>query len=467
MKVNDDSIIKKIDRIESSKYVVLGNVDAGKSSFVGVMEKNILDDGNGYARSLVAKTKHERETGRTSTQTPHYLINNGEITTLIDLCGHEKYLKTTMYGIGLFPDYGIVVIAGNTNLDQRSVTMEHLTLLIANRLPFIIIVTKIDICPENVIVDLKKKLDCIANRSKEKKKVLYFEEEEQEIDGSYLKESHKILIDAFQNRKTFIMPVIMVSNKTGHNINFVRELITSIKSKSYLERKGLIKPVINKKTENYPTIMYIDSTFSVPGIGIVLSGTVKYGNIKLGQKMFLGPINHTYLKITVKSIHNCISENVDIIERNESGSIGIRLESKGSYSKEMFAKGQIVTSDFDFAMKNTCYTINCKISIFNNPSTILEGYQSIIHSKTVRQPARFKVNDGQVLRSNSVTELDIKFISRPEFVLPGTLFMFRDGRTKGMGLINNGIPFTEDTPDLVKKLKKGVRKLPDKKKITK
>ena len=34
-----------------------------------------------------------------------------KVIQLIDLAGHEKYLKTTVFGVtGLFPDYGFVVI---------------------------------------------------------------------------------------------------------------------------------------------------------------------------------------------------------------------------------------------------------------------------------------------------------------------------------------------------------------------
>ena len=34
--------------------------------------------------------------------------------TLIDLCGHEKYLKTTLFGLtGLMPDYCILVVGSN------------------------------------------------------------------------------------------------------------------------------------------------------------------------------------------------------------------------------------------------------------------------------------------------------------------------------------------------------------------
>jgi elongation factor 1-alpha len=458
---HNDSINDEIEKIESAKFLILGGVDSGKSSCIGVLEKNVLDDGNGYARSLITKIKHEQDTGRTSTHTPHYLVNNNEITTLIDLCGHEKYLKTTMFGVmGLFGDYGIIMVGANMGV--YGMTMEHFALLIANKIPFITIVSKIDICPANIMSNVKKDLERIAKRNK--KEIIYFEENEELCDGSYIKDAHKSIIEAFQERKTTVMPVIMVSNKTGHNINFVKELITSTHSQAYLEKKGLIVPDANSITKNYPTVMYIDSTFSVTGIGIVLSGTVKYGSISLGQKVLLGPVNNTYITITVKSLQNCISENITILQENESGSIGIRLDTKGSYTREMFSKGQIVTTDLDFAMKHTCYTFNCDVAIFNHPTTIRNGYQTVIHCGTIRQTGRFKIPDDILLRTNSKQNINIKFIQRPEFILPGTLFMFRDGRTKGMGRVNCGTPFTEDTLESITRTKKGNRKRADRKK---
>ncbi|AFX92850.1 putative GTP binding translation elongation/initiation factor [Megavirus courdo11] len=448
-KINNDIVLDSNVKIESAKFVVVGNVDAGKSSFIGVMKSDILDDGNGLARSYVAKLKHEIETGRTSTQTSHYIVQNNEITTLIDLCGHEKYLKTTMFGVtGMFADFGILVIGAN--MEIRGMTLEHIKLLNAMGIPYIIIVTKIDICPENVMASLKRKLTDLSKKCK--KQIIYFQEEQKEIN-----DSHKILIEGFQSKKAPIMPVIMISNKTGFNIDFTRKFITSIKSRSYLDRMGLIKPIVNEITKNYPPVMYIDSTFNVHGTGIVLSGTCKYGSFKKGQRVYLGPINNTYIPITIKSIHNCISDNVDEIHKNESGSMGIRLDSKGSYTKEMFSKGQIVTTDIEFAKKNTCYTFNCDISIFNHPTTIMDGYQTVVHCRTIRQSGRFKLEENTILRSNSRTNLNIKFVRKPEFILPGTIIMIREGNTKGMGKIRFGIPYTEDTPEIMKKTKKSAR----------
>ena len=49
---------------------VCGPVDAGKSSLVGVLTTGELDDGKGKARNKILVHQHERETGRTSNNSP-------------------------------------------------------------------------------------------------------------------------------------------------------------------------------------------------------------------------------------------------------------------------------------------------------------------------------------------------------------------------------------------------------------
>ena len=67
----------------------------------------------------------------------------------LDLAGHEKYLKTTVYGVtGLFPDYGIVVIGANTGITR--LTREHIGILFYLKIPFVVCITKIDIAPKHV-----------------------------------------------------------------------------------------------------------------------------------------------------------------------------------------------------------------------------------------------------------------------------------------------------------------------------
>lgn len=76
----------------------------------------------------------------------------------MDLCGHEKYLKTTMFGLtGLLPDYAMIIIGLNMGISRM--TWEHLGLVFYLKIPFFVVLTKIDLCPDNIyketINDLK------------------------------------------------------------------------------------------------------------------------------------------------------------------------------------------------------------------------------------------------------------------------------------------------------------------------
>ena len=73
-----------------------------------------------------------------------------KVVTFIDLAGHEKYLKTTVFGLtGHMPDYAMLIIGANAGL--VGMCKEHLGLALALNVPVIVVVTKIDMCPPNVL----------------------------------------------------------------------------------------------------------------------------------------------------------------------------------------------------------------------------------------------------------------------------------------------------------------------------
>ena len=71
----------------SSYYrcAVVGNVDAGKSTLLGVLTHGELDNGRGYARQKLFRHKHEAESGRTSSVGNDILgfDSAGQVSTLI------------------------------------------------------------------------------------------------------------------------------------------------------------------------------------------------------------------------------------------------------------------------------------------------------------------------------------------------------------------------------------------------
>ena len=74
---------------------------------------------------------------------------SSKVVNFIDLCGHEKYLKTTIFGlVSMSPDYSMIVIGANMGLSKM--TKEHLGISLFLNIPFFIVLTKIDIAPVNI-----------------------------------------------------------------------------------------------------------------------------------------------------------------------------------------------------------------------------------------------------------------------------------------------------------------------------
>lgn len=154
----------------------------GKSTLLGVLTHCVLDDGRGNARTKLFRHKHEIESGRTSSVGNDILgfdasgsivnepdvhgaaldwakicRNSSKVITFIDLAGHEKYLKTTIFGMmGHAPDFCMLMVGSNMGI--VGMTKEHLGLALALNVPVFVVVTKIDMCPPNVLQETLKLL---------------------------------------------------------------------------------------------------------------------------------------------------------------------------------------------------------------------------------------------------------------------------------------------------------------------
>lgn len=62
-----------------TRIAMIGNVDSGKSTLIGILTNATLDDGRGAARSMVLKHRHEQENGRTSAVTVEIMGYKGMV----------------------------------------------------------------------------------------------------------------------------------------------------------------------------------------------------------------------------------------------------------------------------------------------------------------------------------------------------------------------------------------------------
>ena len=431
---------------EECTFAVCGPVDAGKSSLIGVLTTGELDNGRGFAREKVLIHPHEIESGRTSNITFNPLIykkdNTGinllstnqnrnkllhisddrfeneseKIISFIDLAGHEKYLKTTVYGVtGLFPDYGIVVIGANTGITK--LTREHIGILFYLKIPFIICITKIDLAPKHVYQKLCNRLKNLLTKNVFGKIVYHISNSDTNDE-----ELEHYINNMLGNPE--IIPIISISNKEGKNINNLHKILSLIPN-----RKKWNKDEVKGK------ILYLDNTFQVPGIGLVLSGTVKGDNIKVKEKMYLGPSNGIFYPVTIRSIHNSIRENVN--EATDQGQYCFAIKfinSKQSIERKQIKKGMVLIDNTEKWKKNIVKKFMARITILQHSTTIKTGYSPLIHCGPIRQTARLEfVDPNNLLRSGDSSFVYFTFQYHDEFMEKNMIFFFRDGNTKGVG----------------------------------
>jgi GTPase len=442
---------------------VCGPVDAGKSSLIGVLTSGQLDNGRGYARNKVLVHPHERETGRTSHITYNPLIYNynsnsikltnpkeksdnlfefnmrtdknnwtDKVISFIDLAGHEKYLKTTIFGVtGLFPDYGIVVIGANTGITK--LTREHLGILLYLKIPIIITITKIDLAPKQIYQNLCNQLKKLLGRSSYGK-VLYFISNSNKND----EESDYYLNHMVGNHD--IIPIISLSNKDGTNIENLHRILYSLPPRDKWS---------NVKTPG--SVYYIDTVFAVPGIGLVLSGTNKGLSIKLKQKMYLGPFNGQFKEVQIRSIHNTLRQNIDEAQSGYQSCVAIKLTNqKDNLTRYMIKKGMVLIDDLNKYKNNIVKSFYARINILYHATTIKTGYSPVIHCGPIRQTAEIDLDymnkkENNILRSGDNKIVKITFNYHPEFIEENMIFFFRDGTTKGVGEV---LKLTDDVEEL-------------------
>jgi GTPase len=81
------------------------------------------------------------------------------------------------------------------------------------------------------------------------------------------------------------------------------------------------------------------------------------------------------------------------------------------------------------------WEFDAEIAVLTHSTTIQPRYQSVIHCEIVRQAARVVAMDKERLRSGERATVRFRFLQRPEYITENTRFVFREGKTKGIGLV--------------------------------
>lgn len=400
--------------MEEIRICVMGNVDSAKSTLISTLTHRILDDGRGLARKKVFKHKHEQESGRTSDISFKYIkVNPEKYITFIDLAGHEKYFKTTIHGInGGLADFAILLIGANMGV--LKMTKEHLGIIKALKIPFCVVLTKIDICPEPVLERTTREITRIISRNFSKELVLQ-------------SPNQTINLTTFNSQEPIKM--FRISNVTGHGLDSFRQSLYSLQNRVNWEKNRV-----------QDTIMWIDNVYLVKGIGVVLSGTLKKGEIKINDKLLLGPNNGEFQDVTVKSIHNNFREDISLLKAGVSGCVNIKATNssqKELINKKKIKKGMVLIGKKIISEKKNKPTreFMAQIHILHHPSTIRKKYEPVIHIGKISQTAKIVQMTQENLRTGDKATVKFRFKYRAEFIEMDDIMVFREGRTKGIGKV--------------------------------
>ena len=418
------------EEVIETRIAVVGNVDAGKSTMLGVLVKGNLDDGRGKARVNLFRHKHEIESGRTSSvgmeimgfdthgevvtsSVPGRKLTWGEIGTrsakvisFTDLAGHEKYLRTTVFGLlSSSPNYCLLMVAANNGLIGMS--KEHLGIALALNVPVMVVITKIDICPPQILEQTVTQITRIL-KSPGARKIPIF-----------IKTHEETVMTATQFVSQRICPIFQVSNVTGESLDLVRTFLNILPHHGHYDSQA-------------PFEFHINDTFSVPFVGTVVSGVVKSGAIHAGDPILVGPNSLGEFQTTnIRSIERKRIQ-VPLVSAGQSASFALR-----KIRRKEVRKGMVVLPKVEGPPPQVHRDFVAEVLILSHATTIRPKYQAMLHVGPVSQTCAIIDIDREYIRTGDRATVAFRFVQRPEFLCVGERILFREGRTKGLGIVKS------------------------------
>lgn len=215
------------------KHIIIGtagHIDHGKTTLIRAITGRNTD-----------RLKEEQKRGISiELGFTYFDLPNGERAGIIDVPGHEKFIKNMLAGVIGIDIVMLVVAADEGAMPQ---TLEHLAILdLLGIEKGFVVITKTDLVDQDWIE-------------------LIEEEIREKVAGTFLENS----------------PFVRVSSTKGEGIEEVIEKVMEYSSE------------IEEKKDTDFTYFPIDRSFVMPGFGTVVTGTLLSGTLKIGDEIEIFP----------------------------------------------------------------------------------------------------------------------------------------------------------------------------------
>ncbi|WP_338884635.1 selenocysteine-specific translation elongation factor [Aeromonas hydrophila] len=228
-----------------------GHVDHGKTLLIKALT------------GITTARAHEQAIGMTQDLGfAHFDDGQGNTIGVIDVPGHERYIRNMVAGLWSL-DLVLLVIAADEG--WMPMTGDHLRLLKAMGVPRLLVcINKCDlVSPDELLL---------------------------------LEES---LLERVMDESGMVPDIVSVSAKTGENMTALHAAI--------VRQLGDMAEHHAPREQAAPRL-YVDRVFTANGTGTVLTGTLQQGNLKVGDKLRLYPADREVQVRSLQAYHQSIDE---------------------------------------------------------------------------------------------------------------------------------------------------------------
>ena len=416
-------IVSGAGRSHDDDHIVVGtagHVDHGKSTLVGTLLTGEADDGEGGTRGVLDVRPHEVERGLSADlsygvygftedrvlrlqhptrkdERAAIVDRADKLVSFVDTVGHEPWLRTTIRGlVGQKLAYGLLTVAANDG--PTRVTREHLGVLLAMELPTLVALTKTDLVTNDRVDEVEDEVERLLR----------------DVGKSPLPVDRYGVDVAIDEISDTVVPIVRTSAVTQAGIETLDEIFERLPKRTH--GTGRFR-------------MYIDRTYRVTGVGAVASGTINSGQVQAGDQLLLGPFGDgRYREVEARSIET----HYHRVDQADAGRIvGIAL--KGVSESEIERGMVLVPADEEPAAVRE---FEAEVMVLNHPTRIGSGYEPVVHLETIGEAATFQPENDRLLPGDQGLAR-IRFKFRPYLVEPGQRFVFREGRSKGVGTVRS------------------------------
>eukprot|EP01083_Nonionella_stella_P272286 923251_1 len=234
-------------------------------------------------------------------------------------------------------------------------------------------------------------------------------------------------------------PVFLVSSVTGLNIDRLYSFLSLIRPTSSWDPdvhsiKGMDVPLREDIDTDGRIVFEIDETFSVRGVGIVVSGTMTSGCMSVNESVAIGPFSDGSFKhVIIRSIHAKRIPVEDAVA-GESCSVSIRFKNaREKLDRAHIRRGMILVDEEH--VPRPARRFKAQVLVLHHPTTIKCNYEPVVHCGNIRQTVIIEHMSADSLRTGDTATISFRFKCRPEYIHIGRTLILREGNTKCLGKV--------------------------------